>query len=151
MKTQHQLRYARPEDVEVIIELCAAHAAYEQSDYDKTGKIEQFSKHLFGEENTLKCLVVEQDNQIIGYSTFMKQFCTWSAAFYIYMDCLYLTEAARNKGIGQEIMDFIQAYASKNDCCGIQWQTPTFNVGAIRFYHRVGAISKSKERFFWNF
>ncbi|MBL4707385.1 MAG: hypothetical protein JKY48_02970 [Flavobacteriales bacterium] len=31
----------------------------------------------------------------------------------------------------------------------IQWQTPDFNVDAIRFYKRRGATSKLKGRFFW--
>jgi hypothetical protein len=30
----------------------------------------------------------------------------------------------------------------------LQWQTPVFNEKAIRFYHRMGATSKDKVRFF---
>jgi hypothetical protein len=30
----------------------------------------------------------------------------------------------------------------------VQWQTPAWNEGAIRFYDRIGAVSKEKLRFF---
>ena len=30
----------------------------------------------------------------------------------------------------------------------IQWQTPDFKARAIKFYKRIGATSKLKERFF---
>ncbi|MFT5917067.1 MAG: hypothetical protein ACI81T_003581, partial [Bacteroidia bacterium] len=42
----------------------------------------------------------------------------------------------------------IQSEAKKLNCSLIQWQTPDFNTRAMKFYKRIGASSKSKERFF---
>jgi GNAT superfamily N-acetyltransferase len=104
--------------------------------------------HLFANAPTLYCLVVEIDAQLIGYATYMKQFSTWDSKFYVYMDCLFLNDLCRGLGIGEQLMHRIKIESVKLDCELIQWQTPDFNEGAIRFYNRIGASSKTKERFF---
>jgi GNAT superfamily N-acetyltransferase len=93
-------------------------------------------------------LVVEKENTLIGYATFMKQFSTWDADFYIYLDCLYLKETSRGKGLGKIIMEMIKEYSKVENCTHIQWQTPNFNKKAIQFYLKIGATAKTKERFF---
>lgn len=136
-------------DVPTIVDLCRAHAAYERADFDDKNKKAMLSKHLFHPDDTVKCIVVEFENEIAGYATYMKQFSTWDAEFYIYLDCLYLKEEYRGQGIGKQLMERIKQDAKVLNCKMIQWQTPDFNVKAIKFYQNLGAKSKSKERFFW--
>ena len=106
------------------------------------------NSHLFSEEPSLYCLIAEHENQLIGYATYMKQFSTWDCAYYIYMDCLFLSENARSFGIGVKLIDRIKIEGTKLACSHIQWQTPNFNIRAMKFYDRIGASSKSKERYF---
>ena len=75
---------------------------------------------------------------MIGYASFMKQFSTWDASFYIYMDCLFLVTQARSQGIGVQLMDAIEQAATEAGCTEIQWQTPNFNTRAIQFYKKSG-------------
>jgi len=141
-------RFAKNTDIEDIIRLCALHAAFEKSDYSKSNKKENLSKHLFSENPSLYCLVIENNTEIIGYATFMQQFSTWDATFYIYMDCLFLTEKCRGYGLGEKLINRIKVEGKKLGCSLIQWQTPDFNTRAMKFYDRIGAVSKSKERYF---
>lgn len=143
-----KIRLAKKEDLHQIVTLCEAHAIYEKSAYDKNGKAEELEKHLFGEQAALHCLVVEKEGQLIGYATYMKQFSTWDANFYVYMDCLFLDDRSRGFGIGEKLVIRIKEESKKMGCSLIQWQTPDFNTRAIKFYHRIGAHSKVKERFF---
>lgn len=143
------IRFALPKDMEQVVELCQAHAAYEQSEYNPTDKVGQLTKYFFEMPAIAYCLVVEMDQQIVGYATFMKQFSTWDAAFYLYLDCLYFEPAARGVGLGKLVMDYIWVFAKAENCSHIQWQTPDFNELAIGFYKKMGATNKSKERFFW--
>lgn len=144
------IRFVKPRDLDELIVLCKQHAEYENSDYEVTGKKESLSKNLFSEAPSLYCLVVELDAHIIGYATFMKQFSTWDSDYYLYMDCLFLNELSRGAGLGEQLMNRIKGEAITLGCDLIQWQTPDFNEGAIRFYNRVGAKSKAKQRFFWS-
>ena len=143
------IRWIKESEIDTLVELCIQHAAFEQSAYDPTGKKERLTQALFQENPSLFCLVVTQDEKLIGYATFMIQYATWEAAPYVYMDCLFLLEEARGQGIGQKLMERIKEEALERNCDLIQWQTPDFNVDAIQFYKRLGGVSKSKERFFW--
>ena len=143
------IRFALPKDIPRIIELCQAHAAYEKAAYSLEGKAEQLTKHLFDIPAIAYCLLVEIDGQIVGYATFMKQFSTWDAAFYLYLDCLYFEKEARGLGFGKKVMEYIWTFAKAENCFAVQWQTPDFNEQAIGFYKNLGAISKTKERFSW--
>ena len=149
MSTDAIIRFVSPLDMNALIQLCVEHAAYEKADYDPYGKKEALSMRLFSPPPPLYCLVVEQNEVIIGYATYMKQFSTWDARYYLYLDCLYLNEKARGQGLGEQLMYRIKEEAQKLGLSEIQWQTPDFNEGAIRFYQRLGATNKNKERFFW--
>lgn len=144
------IRFVEPNDIEQLVALCKAHAEYEKADFEVLGKKESLSAHLFANAPTLYCLVVEIDSQLIGYATYMKQFSTWDSEYYIYMDCLFLNDLSRGLGLGEQLMNRIKSESVKLDCHLMQWQTPDFNEGAIRFYTRIGGISKTKERFFLN-
>ena len=144
-----QVRFAQREDLPRIIDLCRAHAWHEKAEYAHENKPERLSGFLFGPGPALKCLVVADRDTVAGYATFMKQFSTWDAGWYIYLDCLYLREQLRGKGFGRLIMEKIREYALAENCQVIQWQTPAFNEKAIHFYRGLGASSKTKERFFW--
>ena len=148
-QTPYTIRVAAPGDMPQIIRLCAAHAAYEKSPYEVEDKQQRLADALFGNQPLLHCLVAERDNQLLGYATYMYQYSTWDAAQYVYMDCLYLDEAHRGQRIGEALMLKIKEAADAGGCRLIQWQTPDFNEGAIRFYKRMGAYAKAKERFFW--
>lgn len=142
------IRFAEKKDFEAIKKLIKAHAKFEKASALSDNNIEKLSNYIFSTD-VLKCLVVELNEEIVGYATFMKQFSTWDANYYIYLDCLYLNEKTRGKGIGTKIMDKIKTYAKSINCSEIQWQTPDFNKEAIDFYKKLGADSKTKKRFIW--
>ena len=143
-----KIRFATKKDIAQIIDLCEAHANYEKSTYHREGKAKQLAIDLFSETPKLYCLVAEYDNQIIAYASYMKQYETWAATEYIYMDCLFVQESARGLRLGEKLIDSIKIEGHKLGCVLMQWQTPSFNTRAMKFYHRIGATSKSKERFF---
>ena len=148
MKSNGIIRFAIPKDIHQILELCELHAVYEKASYSRKGKAKQLEADLFGPHPKLYCLVAEQHDGLIAYATYMKQYATWDAAEYFYMVCLFVQELARGYGIGERLVDKIKEEGKKLGCYLIQWQTPQFNTRAMKFYKRIGATSKSKERFF---
>lgn len=145
------IRKAIERDIDAIIDLCVEHAEYEKAVYDQTNKAEKLSKMLFKDNPHLQCKVAEVDNKIVGYATFSRECSTWNADYYVHMDCLYLKEENRGFGIGEALINEIVAYAKQINALHIEWQTPTFNYRAIKFYLRIGATAKEKQRFTLNF
>jgi GNAT superfamily N-acetyltransferase len=150
MNENIKIRFAKINDIKELVNLCQAHALFEKSDFSIENKIDLLEKNLFSSSPSLYCIVVEIDSVLVGYTTYMKQFSTWDACFYIYIDCLYLDENHRKNGLGKVLIEKIKKEAIKLDCNLIQLQTPQFNINAINFYKAIGGVSKTKERFFIN-
>lgn len=146
---KYTIRFIEEDEIPQLIQLCKEHAKYEQASYSNKGKVKNLEKDLFDISPKLYSLVVESSGILLGFTTYMLQYSTWDAEEYVYMDCLFLLEEARGFGIGESLIRRIQSETKKLGCNHIQWQTPKFNTRAVKFYKRIGATSKAKERFFW--
>lgn len=135
-------------DLAELVELCAEHAAFEQAPYSREGRTQGLEELLFGEPPRLYGWVVEAPLSLVGYATVALEASTFDAALYLHMDCLFLRPAARNGGLGRRLMQAIARHALELGVGVVQWQTPEFNVDAMRFYRRAGATAKHKVRFF---
>ncbi|AFL85173.1 acetyltransferase [Belliella baltica DSM 15883] len=144
----YTIRNCEENDLKDLVLLCAAHAEYEKGEFDPSGKVEALRSGIFDLPKRLNCWVVEVDGKIEGFSTYTFDYSTWDAASFLYMDCLFLNEKIRGKGVGTAIMKRIQAVAKEDNCVNIQWQTPEFNALAIKFYVGLGSVGKQKMRFF---
>lgn len=145
--TDFVIRRCRRDDLSNVVELCRKHAEHEQAPFDITNKELLLAQAIFNTPAVLHCWVVEIAGMCVGYYTYTFDFSTWDARPFLYLDCLYLETGYRGLGIGKEIMNKLIQEAQSNRCVNIQWQTPTFNIDAIKFYHAIGANAKQKERF----
>ncbi len=148
MRISVKIRLAKEQDIPGILDLCALHSIYERAEFNGLSKSSKLQEDIFGESPKLYCLVAESNDVLVAYATYMKQYATWDVGEYIYMDCLFVREFARGMGIGERMVNRIKREGSKLGCELVQWQTPDFNTQAMRFYRRIGAHGKSKERFF---
>ncbi|MFE7596683.1 GNAT family N-acetyltransferase [Streptomyces sp. NPDC057494] len=143
------VRHALPEDLPRIVGLIAEHAAYEKAAPPAPGLADRLAGLLFGSARSrLRCFVaVLPDGTLAGYATCAPELSTWDGTEYLHMDCLYLTESSRGHGLGPLLMEALRTEARTLGLPEIQWQTPAWNEGAIRFYDRLGATAKEKRRY----
>jgi GNAT superfamily N-acetyltransferase len=141
------IRDCNTNDLTKLVDLCQKHAEYEKAAFNPKGKEDKLKLALFADNPKLYCLIVELNTTIIGYATYTFDYSTWDAADFMYMDCLSLEDSARGFGIGEAIVEKLRQIAIDKNCINIQWQTPTFNTRAIKFYNRIGANGKDKVRF----
>ncbi|GAA1924304.1 hypothetical protein GCM10009837_57030 [Streptomyces durmitorensis] len=146
-----RVRHARPADLPRIVELIAEHAAYEKGTPPAPGLEQRLDALLFGvPDPRLRCLVAElPGGDVVGYATCAPEISTWDGSEYLHMDCLFLRDGHRGLGIGELLTDAVAAQARALGLTEVQWQTPAWNEGAIRFYGRIGADAKEKLRFAW--
>lgn len=144
------IRRAIESDIGQLLRLCQEHAEYENACYTLHNQKLDLVEAIFCSPFRLYCWVAESTTGLIGYCTYSLEYSTWKAANYIHMDCLYLEESLRNRGLGKLLMEKIIIHARQLNIDEIQWQTPEMNTSAIRFYTRIGASSKKKVRFFLN-
>jgi GNAT superfamily N-acetyltransferase len=138
---------ARPCDIASLVALCADHAHYEKAAYDPVDKARGLHHALFVSPPRLYAWLAWQGGVPIGYATASVEFSTFTACEYVHMDCLFVDAKARGHGTGEVLLDAVIAKARSLDLHEVQWQTPEWNAGAIRFYVRHGAHAKAKQRF----
>ncbi|MCE9688150.1 GNAT family N-acetyltransferase [Shewanella sp. AS16] len=146
IRNTHHIRTATAMDGEALLGLMKEHALYEGH---KLRVIKQGERLSDPTRLPLTLFVVESKEELLGYASVTKQFSTWDMDWYLYLDCLYLREDARGRGIGLELMQRLECYAKENGIALIQWQTPSDNASAIGFYLGLGASCREKQRFFW--
>jgi hypothetical protein len=86
-------RECEPRDIDGVVTLCSAHAAYEESPFEDEDHSKKLADAIFGCPKRLHCWVVQYENDIVGYVTFTIDFSTWRASRYLHLDCLYLLES----------------------------------------------------------
>lgn len=142
------VRPARPEDLPRLAELMHEHIAYERSAPRPAGLADRLGPHLFADGARVWALLAEtRDGTVAGYAACSAEFSFWDARHYLHMDCLYLSEEARGHGLGAALMEGVAGLARELGLGHVEWQTPEWNEGAIRFYDRLGATGRPKRRY----
>ena len=148
-ETHSTVRPAEPDDLHEIVAMIHEHAAYEKGGPIPSGLAIRLAPLLFGTPTSrLRCFVgVSHAGALVAYSTVTAELSTWQADEFLSMDCLFIREHARGHGLGKLFMTAIKEETSSRGIAIIQWQTPDWNEGAIRFYDRLGARRAAKQRY----
>jgi GNAT superfamily N-acetyltransferase len=142
----YTIRRIRKAELHELIGLCAEHAAYERADFNSEGKIDALRRSIFA-TGRLHAWVAEAQGRAIGYATATLEFSTWKSDEIVHMDCLFVAAEYRGTGAGSALFRAVLEFASEQGVQEVQWQTPDWNVDAMRFYRRKGAAGRPKVRF----
>lgn len=144
-----QIRRIQKQDLIKLINLCSEHAKYEKLFFKEDPKlIEKWEQVFFNIKPKIHCWVcVDIDNSIVGYMSATIDYATWNASPFVYLDCLFLLEKYRGKGLGKRLIAQLTNFATENNINSIEWQTPPENVIGINFYNSIGAKFLDKKRF----
>ena len=143
------VRAAEAEDLDEIVAMIHEHAAYEKGGPLPFDLALRLAPLLFGAPpSRLRSFVgVSHAGALVGYSTVTAEPSTWQAEEFLSMYCLFIRDHARGQGVGKLFMTAIKEEASSRGIAIVQWQTPDWNEGAIRFYDRLGASRAAKQRY----
>lgn len=141
-----EIRPARVEDCRALLGLIRDHARFEQSaaTIDEGG----LTAILGRDVAPVMLFVAARGNDLLGYAALTFDYSVWRASRWAHLDCLYLVEEARGRGIGAQILTFVQGIARSMHADRLEWQTPDWNRKAINFYRWQGASYSAKARFF---
>ncbi|MFC4782843.1 GNAT family N-acetyltransferase [Nocardioides sp. MAHUQ-72] len=93
-------------------------------------------------------LLAEQGDEAVGYVSAVRQVNLWLGRDLLALDDLYVRECARGRGVGEQVMRALAAYAAA-DSLLIRWGLRSDNDGARRFYERLGATMRTKTIAAW--
>jgi len=134
------------QELAAIRPLVQAHIEYERSAAVMPTDWEARAWRLVA-AGRLTILVARDGADAVGYSSVATEVETWTASPFAHLDCLFVADGRRGAGIGRVLFDAGAAEARRQGLSELQWQTPDWNSGAIRFYEELGATIKDKKRF----
>ena len=138
------IRHGNSTDLAQIYNLVLELAKYENEPNAVTTSLEDYQKDY--RAGLFNIIVAEQSSTIIGMMLFYFAYSTWKGKM-IYLEDFIIADSFRNKGIGQQLMDFLITYSKKENAKLVKWQVLDWNTPAINFYKKNNAIIEDN---WWN-
>lgn len=96
-----------------------------------------FGRLLSGDENEFRGLVAERDGRLLGLTHFLSHRHCWRVQNVIYLQDLYVDEAARGLGVGRRLIEAVYAIGDAEETPMVYWLTQQSNQTAMQLYDRI--------------
>jgi GNAT superfamily N-acetyltransferase len=137
MTTDIAIRFAEPGDAGLVLRLIRELAVYERAPVAVVATEDDLRRHGFGLDRQFQAILAFLDGEPAGFALFHPRFSTWLGRPGMYLEDLYVTEAARGHGVGRRLMARLAAIAIERGWARIDFQVLDWNP-ARGFYHRLG-------------
>ncbi len=136
-----KIRYAKQEDVSIVLSLIKELAAYEKMSDEVVATEALLSQWLF-EKKIAEVMLLESENRIIGFALYFYNYSTFVGRGGIYLEDIYIQPAYRGRGYGKSVFYHLAKIAREQGLGRIEWSCLNWNTPSIEFYHSLGAIKK---------
>jgi len=133
------IRPAAHADLPLIGQLIRDLAVYEKLEHEVRFDEVVMGEKLFGPRPYAEVVIGELDGAAQGFALFFHNFSTFEGKPGIYLEDLYVREAARGSGLGKALLAHLAALAVERDCARLEWSVLDWNAPAIGFYKALGA------------
>jgi len=121
-----------------VFSLISELALFEKAPQEVINSLPQFKADF--KNKYFDFFVVFNSNKIIiGFALFYFRYSTWKGKC-LYLEDFYMQPSYRSQGIGVHLFDAVKEYGLKNQCKLVTWQVLDWNVRAINFYEKNGAV-----------
>ena len=133
------IRPAQQRDVAAIFGMIRELAVFEQLEHMILANEAMLHDSLFGPHPACEALVGTQDDEVVTFALFFHNFSTFLCRKGLYLEDLYVKQAARGKGYGKQMLVALAQLAVERDCGRFEWSVLDWNDNAINFYKGMGA------------
>ena len=132
------VRRANPADVPEILRMIKALATFEREPDAVMASEDMLRRALFAVEPKVFAHVAEHEGALVGLALWFLNFSTWTGRHGIYLEDLYVDDAARGLGVGRALMRALAKEAVSNGHARLDWAVLDWNEEAKAFYRRIG-------------
>ena len=134
------LRFARREDVGLVLEFIRELASYEGLLQEVVATEALLEEHLFGSRRAAEVLLAEVGGEPAAFALFFPNFSTFRGRPGLYLEDLYVRPQYRGHGLGLQLMRALAHLALQRGCARFEWWVLDWNAPAIAFYRSLGAV-----------
>ena len=138
------VRPMRPEDATHVVAM--VHGLARDTGADVVPKLT--AQGLIGNSDLIDVTIAEDANVILGACLTLLTYSTWRDAKGLYVVDLFIDGKARNQGIGVMLLREAARRSRAKGARFIKLEVYDTNVGAARFYERLGFVKNDKDRLF---
>ncbi|WP_425667007.1 N-acetyltransferase family protein [Vibrio tubiashii] len=138
-----KVRKALKQDAGKLLELIVLKSEFDRSmkgfDGQISTTIEKIQRTLFCEHPFAYALLLEVDEEVLGFALFHYRYSSFSGEPSIWLDDLLIVGNSRSKGYGAALMYSLKIEGEKALASHISWTASPYNTKAHKFYARLGA------------
>ena len=135
--TAISVRFATVDDTALLLELIRELAAFERAPDAVRATEGDLRRHGFGPEPRFEALIASLGGEPVGFALFSPRFSTWLGCPGLYLEDIFVREAARGTGVGRRLMARLAATALERGWNRIDFTVLNWNP-ARGFYRRLG-------------
>lgn len=139
-----RIRAATADDVGIILRFIRELAEYERLAHAVEANEDSLRQTLFASSGPAAEVLIaelEPGREAVGFALFFHNYSTFLARRGLYLEDLYVTPAARGRGIGLALMRRLAGIAVERGCGRFEWAVLDWNEPSINFYRRLGAVA----------
>lgn len=138
MSEKFTFRYAKRDDISLILQFIKDLAAYEKMINEVVADEKTLEEWIFDKQKAEVIFAVVDDEEI-GFALFFHNFSTFLGRAGIYLEDLFVKPEYRGKGYGKAILKKLAAIAVERGCGRLEWWCLDWNKPGIDFYLSLGA------------
>jgi GNAT superfamily N-acetyltransferase len=135
------IRFAKPDDVPLILRFIKGLAAYEKLTHEVTATEEMLRETLFQGRQVAEILIGEYHGDAVGFALFFHNYSTFLGRPGIYLEDLFVKPEMRGRGFGKVLLAYLAKLATERNCGRVEWAVLDWNEPSIHFYGRLGAVA----------
>ena len=138
MSEKFTFRYAKRDDISLILQFIKDLAAYEKMINEVVADEKTLEEWIFDKQKAEVIFAVVDDEEI-GFVLFFHNFSTFLGRAGIYLEDLFVKPEYRGKGYGKAILKKLAVIAVERGCGRLEWWCLDWNKPGIDFYLSLGA------------
>lgn len=131
------VRFAEPRDAALVLRFIRELAVYEKAPIAVVATEDDLRRYGFSPHCQFEAILAFIGDEPAGFALFHPRFSTWLGQPGMYLEDLYVAEAARGCGVGRRLMARLAAIAVERGWGRIDFQVLDWN-SARGFYQRFG-------------
>jgi GNAT superfamily N-acetyltransferase len=130
--------YARAQDKSEWLPLWRAYLDFYNNPLPQEVTDTTFGRFMDARE-PMVLLLAREGKEVLGFVTLVMHRSTWARTFYVYLEDLFVAEAARGKGVGRRLIEAVIEHARGRDCERVYWVTHAHNETARKLYDKLAS------------
>ncbi len=142
------IRKIRLEDLSAVVSMLREFAVFENLSEYCTVTEKRLHNAMFSDGSVVEGLIASDTEKPVAFAIFYPNFSSFRGERGMHLEDIYIRPEYRGKSLGETLLKEIACIASSRGFERIDFQVLDWNIQAIGFYEKLGAVRNDDDRHF---